>query len=154
MGVVRKLTEMAEPLCAYLLLQKIMGEKAMQEQRMEELNSFLQAYEDATNSHDFDQIEPLLTEDAKYFFSEGTFQGLAELRAIFQKNWDTVQEEVYRLRQVEWLAVSDEVAVCTYTYHWHGFFQGEHKEGSGRGTNVLVKRKGQWLMHHEHLSPL
>lgn len=65
---------------------------------MEELNSFLQAYEDATNSHDFDQIEPLLTEDAKYFFSEGTFQGLAELRAIFQKNWDTVQEEVYRLR--------------------------------------------------------
>lgn len=124
----------------------------MTEQNKHELNLFIQLYEDATNSHDFDQVERLLTEDAQYFFSDGTYQGLAEIRAVFERNWETIKEEVYRIRDVNWMAVSESVAVCTYIFQWQGYFHGELKSGEGRGTNVLVKHNGQWLINHEHLS--
>ncbi|HLD80209.1 MAG TPA: nuclear transport factor 2 family protein [Candidatus Nanoarchaeia archaeon] len=66
-----------------------------------EVENFLQEYEKATNSHNFDNVRKFLLKEAVYFFSDGNL-----------------------------------------------------KEGRGRGTNILVKKKGRWYISHEHLSTL
>jgi ketosteroid isomerase-like protein len=37
-------------------------------------------------------------------------------------------------------------------FRWTGVLDGERRAGAGRGTNVLTKRAGTWLISHEHLS--
>lgn len=121
---------------------------------LEELQSVIQNYEDATNSHDFDIVEKMLTEDAVYYFSDGTYRGIAELRQVFERTWAAIPDEVYRIVDVEWISVSEHSAACIYQYRWQGTYQGKKAEGGGRGTNALVKKDGRWLICHEHLSAL
>jgi ketosteroid isomerase-like protein len=121
---------------------------------MDDLKTFLKKYEDATNSHDFDQVAPLLAVDAVYWFSDGSFEGREAIRAAFIKTWDTVKQEIYRIEDVRWLAVSATAAVCVYSFSWQGIINGVQRSGVGRGTNAMVKAKGNWLMVHEHLSKL
>lgn len=117
-----------------------------------ELNLFLKRYEDATNTHDFEQVAELIAEDAVYWFTDSSCEGIAAIRAYFDKGFATVKEEVYSIRGVRWIAQSDTVSTCTYEFHWQGYIDGELREGGGRGTNVLVKRDGRWQIIHEHLS--
>ena len=118
------------------------------------LNLFIQEYERATNTHDFNQVRPLIKWDAVYFFSDGVFRGIDEIEAVFNRNWNTIQDETYRITDVEWLSYSDTMATCIYHYYWRGYYKGEEREGRGRGTNIMVKEDGEWKMIHEHLSPL
>lgn len=117
-----------------------------------ELTHFLKAYEAATNSHDFANIRPLITADATYWFSDGTFEGLESIRQAFTKTWETIQEEVYTIRDVEWPLVAAESAVVTYHFLWHGFVNDISRSGSGRGTNLILRSGGTWQIKHEHLS--
>ncbi|MFE7793773.1 nuclear transport factor 2 family protein [Streptomyces sp. NPDC057460] len=52
----------------------------------------------------------------------------------------------------EWIAHSDDHAVCRYRFTWTGTIDSQPRSGSGRGTNVLVNNAGTWQMLHEHLS--
>ena len=115
-------------------------------------DGFLKRYESATNSHDFDNVRPLIAHDAVYFFSNENLHGIAAIEKAFVDTFNTIKDETYSIRSVQWLAVSDTVAVCVYDFHWLGTIDGERREGSGRGTNALVKRNGDWVMIHEHLS--
>ncbi|MFD2172023.1 YybH family protein [Tumebacillus lipolyticus] len=117
-----------------------------------ELNEFMQRYEEATNSHDFEQVAELIAADAVYWFTDNTCEGVAEIGAYFRQGWETIREEVYSIRGVRWIAQSDSVSTCTYEYHWQGYVNGEFREGGGRGANVLAKRDGRWKIVHEHLS--
>ncbi len=53
---------------------------------------------------------------------------------------------------MRWLAVDENVAACVYTFRWSGLIDGRPRSGRGRGTNVLARRDGSWVMIHEHLS--
>jgi len=119
---------------------------------MEELTHFLEQYENATNSHDFTAVTPLLTNDAVYWFSDGSFEGIDAIQAAFEKTWATIQNEVYHITQVRWVAVSDTAATCIYEFTWQGDIDGVHKFGRGRGTNAITKTADGWKMVHEHLS--
>lgn len=121
---------------------------------VEDLQAFMKKYEDATNSHDFDNVAKMLAENAIYLFSDGTYRGMSELREVFEQTWAKIPDEVYRIHDVEWIACTAEAAACIYQYQWQGTYQGKQAEGGGRGTNVLVKKEGNWLICHEHLSPL
>lgn len=116
------------------------------------LTAFLRRYESATNTHDFARVEPLICADATYLFTEGTYHGIDEIRAAIERTFATIQDEVYRISEVEWVAVSAELAVCTYRYSWQGRVDGQPASGQGRGTNVITWREGEWRMLHEHLS--
>lgn len=116
------------------------------------LNEFIKAYENATNSHNFSNVEPLVSEDAVYYFSEGTYRGKEAIKAIFEKNWSTIKEEVYEIKEVEWILRTETSAACVYKFYWKGFYKGEYREGSGRGTNVLHFKDNSWKIVHEHLS--
>jgi ketosteroid isomerase-like protein len=83
----------------------------------------------------------LLSPDAVYFFSHGTYRGQAEIRQAFEQTWDRIQNETYRIQDVTWLVQSEQTAVFTYTYRWDGWIDGKHQSGGGRGTNVLIGKK-------------
>ncbi|WP_274365078.1 YybH family protein [Paenibacillus thermotolerans] len=115
---------------------------------------FMQRYEDATNSHSFEEVEKLITDDAVFWFTSSSHKGKAEIRSYFENTWNTIQEEVYTISDVEWIAADEKTAVCIYRYNWRGIYKGEIVEGEGKGTNVCVNIDGSWKVRHEHLTPL
>lgn len=119
---------------------------------MKELNEFLKQYEAATNSHDFEKVKPLISEEAVYWFSEGNFIGIESIQNAFEKTWNNIRDEVYMITGLQWLMVTETAAVCIYSFYWKGVVEGLPKEGKGRGTNVLVKNNNHWQIIHEHLS--
>jgi ketosteroid isomerase-like protein len=124
----------------------------MEEKITAELSAFVKKYEEATNSHDFNNVRPLIASEAVYFFSNENLFGIEAIEKAFVGTFNTIKNETYSIKNVRWLAVSETAAVCVYDFHWVGTIDGERKEGSGRGTNALVKRGDEWLMVHEHLS--
>lgn len=119
---------------------------------MRDLDEFVQRYVQATNSHDFDQVAPLIARDAVYWFSNGVHEGIGAIRAAFETAWATIADEKYDISDVRWIAADDLVAVCLYRFTWSGLVDGQPRSGGGRGTNVLARRDGSWQMVHEHLS--
>ena len=115
---------------------------------------FLREYEEKTNTHRFDNLAPLIAEDATFWFNDGSFQGLEQIRAAFEKTWALIKDEHYAVENVQWIAVGQAVAVCLYTFRWEGVIDGRRQSGTGRGTGVLRKEDERWVVAHEHLSPM
>jgi ketosteroid isomerase-like protein len=109
-------------------------------------------YESVINEHDFDLLVPLFSSACRFWFSSGTFEGHQQVRAAFEKTWSMIADEVYTLSEKIWIAESDSVATCLYTFHWKGIIDGQVCEGKGRGTTCLRKEDNGWKIVHEHLS--
>ncbi len=121
-------------------------------QSEQELTAFLRAYVDATNSHDFATVRPLLTADAVYWFNKSESQGLEAIQKNFEASWSYLPDEVYGIENVKWLSIEKNSAACLYEYTYQGTHAGKPVKGRGRGTSVLVKQNGNWKVAHEHLS--
>jgi ketosteroid isomerase-like protein len=117
-----------------------------------ELTSFMVRYEQATNSHDIDLVAPLIADDAAYWFSDGSHRGIAAVKAAIEDTFATIRDEVYEIKDLEWIVLTADTAVCRYRFSWKGVIDGEPRSGQGRGTNVVARRNGTWQMLHEHLS--
>jgi ketosteroid isomerase-like protein len=117
-----------------------------------ELTAFMNRYEQATNSHEIDRVVPLIVPYAVYWFSDGSHRGLEEIRGAIERTFAAIQNEVYEIRDLEWIVMAADHAVCRYRFSWTGLVDGRPRSGRGRGTNVIVKRDGAWRMRHEHLS--
>lgn len=113
------------------------------------------AYIAATNTHDFQYVRKLLSEEAVYWFSDKTCRSIGEIQQYFENAWGTIKDEVYRATDVEWLVAEENSATCIYTYEYEGYYDGKFVQGSGRATNVFVRDSlGEWKLIHEHLSSL
>ena len=117
-----------------------------------ELTRFLRAYERANNSHAWAQVAPFIAPDATYWFTDGSYAGIAEIQRAVEATFVKIQDEVYAISNIRWPLLQDDAAVCTYRFSWQGTVEGEARSGTGRGTNVLQKRNGVWQIVHEHLS--
>lgn len=116
-------------------------------------DDFMRRYEAATASHDLEATLALIADDAIYLFSNQTSHfGKAEIEAVLRRNFEAIKAETYEIRDLTWLAVSDEVAACLYEFHWSGVFNGQPASGHGRGTSVICRIEGAWQVAHEHLS--
>ncbi|HXW72052.1 MAG TPA: nuclear transport factor 2 family protein [Methylocella sp.] len=113
----------------------------------------MKLYEAKINLRRFDEVEPLLSPKAVFWFTDGTHRGIDEIRAAFERTWQTLQNEVYWLEDLEWIALSETVASCAYRFCWKAEIDGKTFEGTGRGTTVLRSESGRWKIIHEHLSP-
>jgi hypothetical protein len=118
----------------------------------EELTHFLKEYETKTNTHKFSEVKPLIAENAVYWFSDGQHVGLKAIEQAFAGTWKKIKQEEYKIKNVEWLFITETTAVCIYNFTWVGKVSGKLKEGVGKGTNVIVKNGKHWQMLHEHLS--
>jgi ketosteroid isomerase-like protein len=114
--------------------------------------AFMRRYEQATNRHDFTALAPLIASDAVYWFTDGSYRGRPAIEEAVSQTFSAIQDEVYEIRDLEWVLVGEESAVCRYRFHWTGVVEGKPASGQGRGTNVLTHRGGRWQMLHEHLS--
>lgn len=112
----------------------------------------LKMYEEATNTHEFENVRRLIREDAIYYFSKETVQGHKHLKEFFGKTWDFIRDEVYKIHDVQWITIGESNAACIYKFQWSGLIDGVYKEGKGRGTNVFEKDDEGWKVVHEHLS--
>ncbi|GAA1991218.1 YybH family protein [Microbacterium pumilum] len=112
----------------------------------------LAQYVTATNRHDFDAVEPLLAADCVYFFGDATCRTPAEVRIYFESTWRQIVDEVYEVHDIEWVQDAPDAATAVFRYTWRGLWDGREASGEGRGTNVLERRDGRWLIVHEHLS--
>ena len=115
---------------------------------------FMRAYERSTNAHRFEEVAPLLADQAVYWFNDGSFQGIDAIKQAFEATWMVIRDEHYTLENVQWLVDEEQVAVCVYLFHWEGIVEGRKIHGAGRGTSVLQKVNTQWKVIHEHLSAI
>lgn len=107
----------------------------------------------ATNTHDFDNVAEMLSEDVTYFFNDATLVGRDSVRGYFESTWELIHEERYWAEDVRWLIESDNSALVVYRYCWSGTIDGQWSTGSGRATNAFARDvDGRWLLVHEHLS--
>jgi hypothetical protein len=114
----------------------------------------LKRYIKATNTHDFIELKKVLHPNAVYFFTDKTCRTHDEIQVYFENAWDLVKNENYEAHDVEWILKSDTSATCTYTFYYEGYVNNEYTNGRGRATNVFVKQSNEWMLIHEHLSPL
>ncbi|MCR1290299.1 YybH family protein [Shouchella clausii] len=112
----------------------------------------LEAYINATNTHDFNEVKKILHPEAVYWFTDKTCTSLEDIGNYFQHAWQIIKEEVYSATNVHWLAADENVATCIYTYRYEGYHNGKFVSGSGRATNVFTVYDGEWKLIHEHLS--
>lgn len=117
-----------------------------------QLNEFMKEYEKACSDRIFLEVQKLLAKDATYWFTDGAFNGVEEIKTAFENTWKKIQSETYKITNLEWIALSENSGTCTCIFKWSGLINGVRQSGKGRGTNVVVKLNDKWLMKHEHLS--
>lgn len=114
--------------------------------------STLEMYIKATNSHEFQNVQAVISENAIYYFSDKICSTIEEIKDYFESSWNLIKEEVYSTSNVQWLHRSGDSASCIYFYHYEGVIDGKFIQGSGKATNIFEKIKGKWYLLHEHLS--
>jgi ketosteroid isomerase-like protein len=120
-----------------------------------EPNEFIKNYEAALATQDWEKVSPLIHRDACVTFSNGqTFRGKRAVQSAFEQNFTLIQDEHYAITNLHWAKKTADFAVCLYTFHWSGLIHDEPVSGSGRGTSVIVKQGGNWLLLAEHLGPI
>jgi len=116
-------------------------------------DEFMEMYEAATNSHDLEAVLALIDEEAIYLFSdESVHAGKEAIERVLARNFGLIQDEIYSLHNVTWVAKGADVAACVYDYTWSGVIHGRPASGSGRGTSVIRRSGESWRVVHEHLS--
>lgn len=115
--------------------------------------SFLAVYEQTLALQSWDARAPLIDETACFVFSDGTYQGKAQIERAIRSTFALINDETYRLEDVYWVHVAADCALCTYQFVWSGLINGVASQGSGRGTSLLVNDATGWKIKHEHLGP-
>lgn len=116
-----------------------------------ELTTFLETYEQAANSRDFDKVAPLIADDAIFEFTNGTFKGKTTIQKAFEDTWDKIQKETYTIAQVEWNQAAYLSAMCVYKFKSNGLVDGKRQLYEGKGMNELKRIDGNWQIIHERL---
>jgi uncharacterized protein (TIGR02246 family) len=105
------------------------------------------------NAKDLAATMELIAEDAVYFWSNGSAMfGKPAIAEAMRANFDGIADDTYDVADVTWLAETDDVAACVFSFHWTGRVDGKDVSGRGRGATVLKRVAGEWRIVHEHLS--
>ncbi|OLS24714.1 MAG: hypothetical protein HeimC3_18230 [Candidatus Heimdallarchaeota archaeon LC_3] len=64
---------------------------------------FMLEYEKKTNSFNFENVIPLIAEEAVYWFTDGSFTGLNEIRSAFEETWRTIEKDKFTILNINWI---------------------------------------------------
>ncbi|NTJ63067.1 nuclear transport factor 2 family protein [Agrobacterium rhizogenes] len=112
----------------------------------------LRLYEEKLASHHFEDLAPLISAEAIFWFPNGTHNGIKEIQAALERTWQRLRNDRYWLEDVRWIVVGEIAATCIYKYRWEAEIEGRSFKGQGRGTAILNKEDRDWKIVHEHLS--
>ncbi|WP_248559189.1 nuclear transport factor 2 family protein [Mammaliicoccus sciuri] len=121
---------------------------------MNTANEAMKNYIEQTNTHDFTNVKKCLHNDAYFIFTDSVCSNFIELETYFNDTWNTIKDEVYKIENLSWIVNEKDSAVCVYDFKYSGYINNEYKEGTGKGTNVFLKKENDWLLIHEHLHSL
>ena len=120
----------------------------------ETAEQFIQAYEAALATQEWDKVAPLIDDGATVIFSDGTLlRGNAAIGAAYRRIFDTIEGEVYRMAEVHWNLNGTDSAAYTIVFERSGRIAGKPASGKGRGTAVLRRAPKGWVLLTEHLGP-
>lgn len=117
-----------------------------------DLVTFMETYETLANKRNFDFMISLISENAIYWFSDGSYTGLREIRSAFEQTWTNLPNEIYSISNINLLLSEELSAVICYNFTSTSVSNGIESTFKGRGTNILQKFDGSWKIIHEHLS--
>ena len=127
----------------------------IQTKYLHELGLALLNLEEKYKSKNPEYFRDIIHEEAEYIFTDGIYKGREEILKAFAETWEYIKDEIYLIKDVKWLFVSDEVGVCSYRFEWTGNVEGSQKSGQGNATNIFIKNsQGVWQIIHEHLSKI
>ena len=118
----------------------------------QELTQFMKNYELNANQKDFNKVKPFISEDAIFWFSDGSHTGIHQIQKAFEKTWLALKDEIYTISEVKWLDITKNSAICIYKFTSQSTTNGNKSIFYGRGTNVFSKTQDSWKIVHEHLS--
>jgi len=115
---------------------------------------FIKDYETALGTQEWSAVAPLIHENASVTFSDGSVhKGKAAVRAAYERNFEAIKNEDYKVANVHWLLKGPNSAAYTFDFNWSGLIGGKSVSGAGRGTAVLVLEDNKWQLLAEHLGP-
>ncbi|MAT96527.1 MAG: DUF4440 domain-containing protein [Anaerolineaceae bacterium] len=115
---------------------------------------FIEKYEAALATQDWQQVDPLIHPQACVTFSSGRVHiGKTAVRHAFERNFALIQDETYAIENVHWVMRGEETAVYLFTFRWSGLINGEPASGAGTGSSVLINSEDGWQLLVEHLGP-
>jgi ketosteroid isomerase-like protein len=117
-----------------------------------ELDTSLDAYEQAVHSHDFDNVAPFIADEATLWTTSGQFNGKTAIREAFEAAWRYVQDGICIISNMQWLACNYWFSACTYSYKAVGMVNGKQQVQVGNGTRVVRRIGGRWRVVHDHMS--
>lgn len=113
---------------------------------------FIKAYEAALATQNWEHVDPLINREASVTFSDGSVHiGRDAVQKAFEKNFATIENEHYAIKDVRWLKKTEHFAVYLFDFEWSGRVRGKLVSGSGFGTSVIIQEKGTWQLLTEHL---
>ncbi|KUN25136.1 hypothetical protein AQJ23_17370 [Streptomyces antibioticus] len=77
------------------------------------------------------EVIPFIAEDAPYWFSDGSHQGIDEVRSAIERTFANIIDEVYGVRDMEWVVLTAEIALCRHRCAWTDVLDGEPRSGQG-----------------------
>ncbi len=116
--------------------------------------TFIEKYEAALATQNWQQVAPLIHPEACVTFSSGSVHiGKEAVCQAFERNFTAIQDETYAIENVHWVKKGEDTAVYLFTFHWSGIINGKPASGTGTGSSVLVNSKNGWQLLVEHLGP-
>ncbi len=119
---------------------------------MSELEKFVQDYERALETQQWNKVESLIHKDACITFSNGKIlNGISAIEVAYKHNFSIIKNEKFSILNLNWLKISEQFAIYTFEFHWQGLINGNTVEGNGLGTTTIIKENGNWQIIAEHL---
>lgn len=109
-------------------------------------------YKIEINSHDFEHLVPLISEECDFWHPTGTYHGMAQVRQGFEKVWEAIANKKTEFSKADWIVESDRTSVCTYTFYYSGVVSEQKIYEKGHGTTCFHLEQGGWKVFHEHIS--
>lgn len=114
--------------------------------------SFILQYEKALATQNWEDVAPLIAENAVVTFSNGQIhKGKAAIKIAFERNFSLIKSEKYSIKNIHWIQQNESMAAYTFDFYWAGIVNEQLIKGAGRGTSVLVFENGKWVLLVEHL---
>lgn len=113
---------------------------------------FIQQYENALQSQQWEMVSPLIADHAHITFSTGKqLKGKTEIAAAYRHNFSVIKNEKFLIENIEWVEKNEQWAVYTFSYQWQGIIGGAEASGNGIGTAVLKNENNRWILVAEQL---